>query len=155
MEIIRDITNKNIDEVLARPNIKTEDLEEVVSQVFFEVAKDGDKGIKKYTWFFDRVDLDEFEVSDEEKAAAEAFVSEELKNSIATAVNNIEKFHASQKQLDVKVQISSGITCWQKQTAIEKVGLYIPGGSAPLFSTVLMLGIPAKRMISLLNIDQH
>ena len=144
MEIIRDIQKENREEILARPNLKSEDIDEVINQIFAEIEQDGDAAIQKYTWFFDQVKLEELEVSESEIQEAEVLVSDELKKSIALASCNIEKFHASQRIEEKKVQISQGITCWQKQTAIEKVGLYVPGGSAPLFSTVLMLGIPAK-----------
>ncbi|PIZ06378.1 MAG: histidinol dehydrogenase, partial [Flavobacteriales bacterium CG_4_10_14_0_8_um_filter_32_5] len=127
-----------------RPTIKTEDLSKLVNQVFKEVKELGDVALKNYTQQFDSVDIDEFKVTEEEFQLAEKLVSNELKQAMQLAVNNIEKFHSIQKQEKQVVETTSGVFCWQESRPIEKVGLYIPGGTAPLFSTVLMLGIPAK-----------
>ena len=106
------------------------------------VAK-GDAAVKRYEEKFDKVTLSGLQVSEEEIKEARELVSEDLKQAIRTAKANIEKFHASQRFTGQKVETTSGVTCWQKAVAIEKVGLYIPGGTAPLFSTVLMLAVPA------------
>eukprot|EP01029_Cantina_marsupialis_P028162 TRINITY_DN7756_c0_g4_i1.p5 TRINITY_DN7756_c0_g4~~TRINITY_DN7756_c0_g4_i1.p5 ORF type:complete len:435 (-),score=74.54 TRINITY_DN7756_c0_g4_i1:25135-26439(-) len=129
---------------LFRPQIDIDELEEVVNQIFKEIKVDGDKALKKYTWFYDRIKVDDFEVSREEINNSEKLIAEELKDALTIAAKNIEKFHKAQTIESIEVETSSGVKCWKKSTPIEKVGLYVPGGSAPLFSTVLMLGIPAK-----------
>jgi histidinol dehydrogenase len=130
-------------QLLKRPAFDSTILEGVVQSVLFDVKQNGDSAIKKYTKEFDKVDLNDLLVSEDEFLEAEKNVSVDLKNAIQLAKSNIEKFHISQKE-DVKVvETTAGVICWRKSLAIEKVGLYIPGGSAPLFSTVLMLGIPA------------
>ena len=130
--------------ILERPVIDTDELEDVVSQVFNEIKLEGDKAIKKYTWLFDKVKTDQLEVSQQEINEAEKLVDENLKNALLIASDNIRKFHTLQEGEIEKIETSNGVKCWRKSTSIERVGLYIPGGSAPLFSTVLMLGIPAK-----------
>ncbi len=130
-------------ELLKRPSFNSAVLESVVKSVLIDVKQNGDAAIKKYTKQFDKVELESLLVSEEEFADAEKNVSIELKQAIQLAKSNIEKFHNAQKE-DVKVvETTDGVSCWRKSVAIEKVGLYIPGGSAPLFSTVLMLGVPA------------
>ena len=130
-------------QLLKRPAFDSTILEGVVQSVLFDVKQNGDSAIKKYTKEFDKVNLNDLLVSEDEFLEAEKNVSVDLKNAIQLAKSNIEKFHISQKE-DVKVvETTAGVICWRKSLAIEKVGLYIPGGSAPLFSTVLMLGIPA------------
>jgi histidinol dehydrogenase len=119
-------------------------LEETVNSVLFEVRKNGDKAIQVYTKQFDKVDIEKTEVDTSEFIQAEKNISEELKNAIQLAKANIEKFHFAQKEEKKVIETTSGVNCWRKSIAIQKVGLYIPGGSAPLFSTILMLGIPAK-----------
>ena len=131
-------------ELIQRPTIKAQDLTDIVKQVFDEVKRNGDKAVTKYTLFFDKVDLESFKVSDEEINSAIEFVSDDLKKAIQLAANNIKIFHASQVLVPNKVETTKGVICWQEARAIDKVGLYIPGGTAPLFSTVLMLAIPAK-----------
>lgn len=131
-------------ELIIRPIIKAADLSKLVKEVFKEVRELGDSAIKNYTQQFDNVDLAEFKVTEEEFQLAEKLVSTELKQAMQLAVSNIEKFHSIQKQEKQVVETTAGVFCWQESRPIEKVGLYIPGGTAPLFSTVLMLGIPAK-----------
>lgn len=131
-------------DLLSRPGIDVDELEEVVNQVFKEIKCDGDKALVKYTWFYDRIQIDRLEVSKSEIDASEQMVDEELKSALAVAANNIKRFHSIQFMESQPIETSLGVSCWRKSTAIEKVGLYVPGGSAPLFSTVLMLGIPAK-----------
>ena len=119
-------------------------IEPTVKEVFDEVKQLGDDAIKEYTAKFDGVELTDFEVSDSEISEAENHISEDLKEAIQLAKSNIEKFHDAQKMERVVVETMPGVTCWQEKRAIQKVGLYIPGGTAPLFSTILMLAIPAK-----------
>lgn len=129
---------------LKRPTQTISDIEEVVNSIFKEVKSDGDAVIKKYTAQFDKVELDSLLVSEAEIKKANKAVSDALKQAINLAKNNIEKFHAAQKTAKVKVETMPGVECWQEKRPIQKVGLYIPGGTAPLFSTILMLAIPAK-----------
>ncbi len=126
-----------------RPTKKSNDLDKVIGEVFDEVKKNGDAALRTYTARFDNVVLKDLKVSQEEIDASAALVSEDLKNAIALAKHNIEVFHRSQIMPKKVVETTPGVTCWQEMRAIEKVGLYIPGGTAPLFSTILMLGIPA------------
>lgn len=127
-----------------RPSIQTENLEAVVNKVLLAVKEEGDQAVKKYTAQFDQVNLEDFKVSEVEIEAAIALVPNNLKEAIQQAKKNIEVFHSSQRERVQVVETMEGISCWRKSVAIDKVGLYIPAGTAPLFSTVLMLGIPAK-----------
>lgn len=131
-------------EILQRPALDTANLFDTVQSIIDRVKKEGDKAVLTYESMFDKVELDTFIVSDEEIAEAEALVSVELKAAIYLAKKNIETFHAAQRFEGKKIETIAGVTCWQKAVGIEKVGLYIPGGTAPLFSTVLMLAVPAK-----------
>ncbi|MFK7750595.1 MAG: histidinol dehydrogenase [Kordia sp.] len=130
--------------ILKRPTQTVDDIEATVSQIFSEVQKNGDQAIKKYTSFFDNVVLDNFVVSQAEIDTASKNVSDKLKAAIALAKANITSFHAAQKTAPVTIETTQGVHCWQEKRAIQKVGLYIPGGTAPLFSTILMLAVPAK-----------
>lgn len=132
------------DEILKRPAKKTKELHEVVGKVLDDVRSNGDSALKKYELQFDKVALEELAVSEEEFTEAQACVSQELKDAIQIAHDNIYKFHAAQKFSPIRVETCRGIVCEQRAVPIEKVGLYIPGGTAPLFSTVLMLAVPAK-----------
>lgn len=131
-------------EILQRPVLDVSDLYETVQTVLNEIKQSGDTALQKFTKKFDGVDLEDFQVSEKELAEAENQVNPELKKAIELATANIEKFHTAQKTEIGKVETMPGVVCWQKPVAIEKVGLYIPGGTAPLFSTVLMLAIPAR-----------
>lgn len=131
-------------EILSRPTMNTATLRGTVLEVLDEIRTGGDKAVIKYEEKFDKVQLASLEVSEEEFLEAEGLVEDELKKAINTALENIRTFHSSQKFTGEKVTTTEGVTCWQKSVAIEKVGLYIPGGTAPLFSTVLMLAAPAK-----------
>jgi histidinol dehydrogenase len=131
-------------QLLTRPTQNFENLESTVKQIFSEVQTKGDEAISKYTSFFDGVTVTDFLVSEVEIKDAEKAVPQELKDAIQLAKSNIEKFHIAQKTEKVDVQTAEGVNCWQQKKAIQKVGLYIPGGTAPLFSTVLMLAIPAQ-----------
>lgn len=131
-------------QVLERPTQTVADIEDTVVSVFNEVKTDGDKAIQKYTAKFDGVSLQSTIVSVEELVEAEKLVSEELKKAIQLAKSNIEAFHKAQKTSKVSIETANGVDCWQEKRPIQKVGLYIPGGTAPLFSTILMLATPAN-----------
>ena len=131
-------------EILKRPVMNTENLFDTVRSVIDRVKEEGDRVVLDYEEKFDKVVLASLAVSEEEQQEAENLVSEDLKAAIRLAKQNIETFHAAQRFEGKKVQTQPGVTCWQKAVAIEKVGLYIPGGTAPLFSTVLMLAVPAR-----------
>jgi len=131
------------EEILKRPTQTVSDIEEIVNSIFKEVQAEGDTVIKKYTAQFDKVSLESLLVNDAEIDNASNSVSDALKQAITLAKSNIEKFHAAQKTSKVEVETMPGVECWQEKRPIQKVGLYIPGGTAPLFSTILMLAIPA------------
>lgn len=130
-------------ELAARPQIELEFLESSVRNVLNRVKKSGDDALRELTLQYDKVSIDHLQVSPQEINDAAKALSETLKKSIETAASNITKFHAAQKRDVTKVETMPGVTCWRKGVPIDKVGIYIPGGSAPLFSTVLMLGVPA------------
>ena len=131
-------------EILKRPTQTVKEIETTVNQVFEDVQKNGDTAIKKYTKKFDKVAVTSLKVTQEEISIAVEAVSSELKKAIQQAAANIEKFHRAQKTEKIYQETTPGVVCWQEKRPIEKVGLYIPGGTAPLLSTVLMLAIPAK-----------
>lgn len=141
------ITNPEIgswDIILKRPTVQIDDIESTVTEVFNEVRTKGDVALNKYTSLFDGVQLQTIPVSELEIERANQAVEEPLKKAIEVAKNNILAFHQAQKTQRVAVQTTPGVNCWQEKRPIEKVGLYIPGGTAPLFSTILMLAIPAQ-----------
>jgi len=129
--------------ILKRPAFDSSQLEESVSKILLDIKLNGDEAVKKYVLKFDGIELQELRVSDAEIEEALSLVSTDLKAAISVAKQNIERFHLSQVQKVEKIETTSGVICWRKSVGIQKVGLYIPGGSAPLFSTLLMLGIPA------------
>jgi histidinol dehydrogenase len=129
--------------ILERPTKTIDDIEATVKEIFNEVQKKGDVAVAKYTSLFDGVKIDTIEVSKAEIEQAIASVSPELKEAIELAKSNISKFHIAQKTDRVAVETIEGVNCWQEKRPIQKIGLYIPGGTAPLFSTVLMLAVPA------------
>ena len=131
-------------QILKRPTQTVKEIEATVNEVFNDVQINGDNAIKKYTKQFDKVSLSSFLVTQDEIKRAVQSVSNELKVAIQKAAGNIEKFHSAQKTEKVYQETTSGVVCWQEKRPIEKVGLYIPGGSAPLFSTILMLALPAQ-----------
>lgn len=131
-------------EIQKRPVKQAESLNSIVQSILDDIKSRGDKAVLEYEEKFDKVALDALIVTEEEKNQAESMVSENLKLAIETAKRNITIFHESQRFESKKVETTPGVTCWQKAVGIEKVGLYIPGGTAPLFSTVLMLAIPAR-----------
>jgi histidinol dehydrogenase len=131
-------------EILRRPTKTIDDVEVTVKEIFKEVQKKGDEAVAKYTSIFDGITLDSYEVTQEEVQEAIKEISSELKEAIALAKANIYKFHSAQKTERIFVETSNGVNCWQEKRPIQKIGLYIPGGTAPLFSTVLMLAVPAE-----------
>lgn len=130
--------------LLKRPTLDTENLFDTVKAIIERVKTEGDRAVLDYEAQFDKVSLSSLSVSAQEMDEAETLVSDELKAAIRLSAQNIETFHAAQRFNGAKVETQPGVTCWQKAVAIEKVGLYIPGGTAPLFSTVLMLALPAR-----------
>ncbi len=144
MKIIEFPKKEQWREILARPVFETKNLENIVSRVLDDVAGDGDSAVRRFTKEFDNVDLETFRVTEAEFAGAESRVSGELKDAIKHAKSNIRIFHSAQKESRQNIETTEGVFCWRKSVAIEKIGLYIPGGTAPLFSTVLMLAVPAQ-----------
>lgn len=131
-------------DIVERPHMDVSSLGATVSAVLQDVKTRGDEAVKEYEEKFDHARLTDLAVSQDEMDEAERLVSAELKEALILAYANIERFHAAQEFQSIKVETAPGVTCWQKSVPIEKVGLYIPGGTAPLFSTVLMLATPAK-----------
>lgn len=144
MQVIKYPSREEWTSLLTRPTFDSTSLFDTVQKVLDDVRNHGDKAVKEYTLQFDKVNVDTIEVTKEEIAEAEKMISVNLKQAIEMARRNIWKFHSEQQQDLPEIQTSPGVYCWQKAIAIEKVGLYVPGGTAPLFSTVLMLGIPAQ-----------
>ena len=144
MNIIRYPERNEWAKIVERPHLDVSELNETVASVLADVRQRGDEAVKGYELKFDHVDLPSLEVTKSEIDEAEKLVSKDLKEAIQLAHANIKTFHESQRFRSKKVETQPGVTCWQKSVPIEKVGLYIPGGTAPLFSTVLMLATPAK-----------
>jgi len=143
MQIYRYPLFKSWPEITRRPSADYSDKVETVREVMLKIREEGDAAIREYTNQFDHVDIADFKVSAGEIKAAVRKIGQELKKAISIAARNIDTFHVAQKVPHHVVETMPGVKCWQKSVPIERVGLYIPGGSAPLFSTVLMLGIPA------------
>lgn len=144
MNIIKYPSQEQIKKIIERPHLDVSQLNATVASVLADVKENGDNAVIAYEEKFDHVKLASLAVTEAEIDEAEALVSQDLKDALILAHENIAKFHESQKFESTKVQTAPGVVCWQKSVAIEKVGLYIPGGTAPLFSTVLMLATPAK-----------
>lgn len=144
MKVIRYPRRSDWDALLLRPELNVQDLRETVGKVLNDVKQRGDEAVLGYEEQFDRVCLSSLTVSKDEIAEAENLVPDDLKTAISLAAENIRTFHEAERFVTAKVETKPGVTCWQKAVPIEKVGLYIPGGTAPLFSTVLMLAIPAR-----------
>ena len=144
MEIIDNPNKKNWKEICSRLTSSYKENEEIVSKIFKDVETIGDEALTKYTLKYDNVLIKNFLVSETEMSNSVGKVDSELKKAITVAFNNIHKFHSAQKSKKIIVETSKGVECWQKKYPIESVGLYVPGGTAPLFSTLLMLAIPAK-----------
>lgn len=144
MQIVKYPSREEWNKILERPQFDTTTLHSIVNSVLQDVHRNGDKALQAYAEKFDKVVLTSLQVTKDEINASETLVSSELKAAIRRAKRNIEIFHRSQIFETKKIETAQGVACWQKAIAIEKVGLYIPGGTAPLFSTVLMLAVPAK-----------
>ncbi len=144
MKVIQYPSEERWTDILRRPAFQVEALEKQVSDVLLDIKENGDAAVQKYTLQFDKVDLPKTAVSKKDIEEAEENISAPLRTAIQQAAANIEKFHSRQQLPIERIETMPGVICWRKQIAIDKVGLYVPGGSAPLFSTVLMLGIPAK-----------
>jgi len=144
METIKYPNKETWKDILKRPTIDTTSLEATVQSVLLDIKANGQSAVKKYTLQFDKVGLENISVSNDEFSVAEKSISTELKQAIQLAKSNIETFHSAQKEEVKIIETMPGVKCWRKSIAIQKVGLYIPGGTAPLFSTILMLGVPAK-----------
>ncbi|MDH4295606.1 MAG: histidinol dehydrogenase [Cyclobacteriaceae bacterium] len=144
MKIFNNPTIETWPQLTERPQLELEFLESTVRNVLNRVRKSGDNALRELTLQFDKVHVQDLRASTTEVEAAGKLLSSSLKDAISVAAQNIEKFHAGQKRDESKMETTPGVFCWRKSVPIEKVGIYIPGGSAPLFSTVLMLGIPAR-----------
>ncbi|MEN7549845.1 histidinol dehydrogenase [Rapidithrix thailandica] len=144
MQVINYPTPEQYATIIQRPVMDFEEIEQRVRPIMEAVKTRGDEALREYSLQFDKVAIRDIRVTPEELEQAESQLTPELKEAIQVAYQNIETFHRVQKEAVQKVETMEGVTCWRKSVAIQKVGLYIPGGTAPLFSTVLMLGIPAK-----------
>lgn len=143
MKIVKYPARETWDQLLKRPAIDTRFLERTVANILADVRDNGDAALRHCARHFDKVELDEFLVTEDEFLEADALISQEIKDAITVAKANIEKFHAVSVDKPAVIETTTGVFCWKKAVAIEKVGLYVPAGTAPLFSTVLMLVIPA------------
>ena len=144
MKLIEYPNREDWTKLLKRPTKTANDIEAIVNQVFLDVENRGDEAIKAYITKFDEVELESILISNQDIEVAVKNVSRELKKALQLAKSNIERFHKAQKTEKVRLSTMDGVECWQEKRPIQKVGLYIPGGTAPLFSTVLMLAVPAK-----------
>ena len=144
MQVIKYPSRETWSTLLSRPTLDSQSLFEKVGNILSEVKLNGDKAVKKYTFQFDKVQIEQLEVSREEIEEATLQIPNDLKEAIEMCRRNIWKFHSAQQHDLPEIQTTPGVVCWQKAMPIEKVGLYVPGGTAPLFSTVLMLGVPAQ-----------
>lgn len=144
MKIIEFPNRDDWNKILSRPTFERGQLQSTVSDILSNVASKGDEALLSYSEKFDKVKLSSIEVSVEEVDKAKSEVSAELKHAIQIAFDNITVFHKAQKRQTLEIETMPGVNCWRKSVAVQKVGIYIPGGTAPLFSTVLMLGIPAN-----------
>ncbi|OQA96033.1 MAG: Histidinol dehydrogenase [Bacteroidetes bacterium ADurb.Bin217] len=144
MEIIVNPSKQEWNDLLRRPLIENKQLESTVSEILADVKQRGDEAVLEYSRKFDNPNIQSLEVSYTEIESAQHHISPDLKHAIVTAIKNIHTFHERQEEIPSVTETMYGVKCWRKSVAIERVGLYIPGGSAPLFSTILMLAIPAK-----------
>lgn len=144
MKLIKYPAKETWKDILKRPTINTTSLEATVQSILSDIKENGQAAVQKYTLQFDKVTIENVLVSNDEFLAGEKLISDELKQAIQIAKKNIETFHSSQIEVIKVIETMPGVKCWRKSVAIQKVGLYIPGGTAPLFSTILMLGVPAK-----------
>ena len=144
MRVIKYPPREEWQAIVKRPQMDVSSLNEIVANILADVRSNGDEAVKRYEERFDRVSLDQLQVTEEEMKEAESLVDGELKEALCMAHGNIHRFHEAQRFQGMRTETQPGVVCWQKSVAIERVGLYIPGGTAPLFSTVLMLSTPAK-----------
>ncbi|AZA59900.1 histidinol dehydrogenase [Chryseobacterium indoltheticum] len=144
MKINKYPSKKTWSEFVKRPIIKREEITEIIVEIFSKVKENGDQALIDFNKKFDKAEIKNIKASKEEIEISENLLSKELKKAIQQAKENITKFHASQITKIEKIETTKGVICWRENRAIEKVGIYIPGGTAPLFSTVLMLAIPAQ-----------
>ena len=144
MQVIRYPRRETWQEILARPAFETKSLERHVQNILNFVQRDGDEAVRHFTNALDKAEIEDFLVSEAEFSEAGKNISGELKQAIQTAKANIEKFHLPQAEKSEVIETTAGVFCWRKSVPIERVGLYVPAGSAPLFSTVLMLAVPAR-----------
>lgn len=144
MKVIKYPPREDWEEILRRPALDSKPLEQTVENILLDVRDNGDEALRRYATRFDKIDLDVFQVTEDEFTEADGLVPQELKDAIAIAKGNIEKFHTVEPEERNVTETTPGVFCWRKALPIDKVGLYIPAGSAPLFSTVLMLAVPAK-----------
>ena len=144
MKLFRYPSDDDLDVIVSRPEVDLSALSSVVNEILQRVKSEGDAAVRTYEERFDHVELSDIQVREEEFAEADAALSQELKAAIAQAYSNISRFHAAQRQELPRVETSPGVSCWQTAVPIEHIGLYVPGGTAPLFSTVLMLATPAR-----------
>ncbi|MDW9379372.1 histidinol dehydrogenase [Chryseobacterium sp. JV558] len=144
MNIYRFPTKDNWKDLVKRPVLEQKEISGLITEIFAEVEKNGDKALIEFNRKFDKAETQSIKVSDAEIQEAEMQIKDELKQAIQQAKENISTFHASQKQEVQKIETTQGVVCWRENRAVERVGIYIPGGTAPLFSTVLMLAVPAN-----------
>ncbi len=144
IQLTENAPRKSWEELLKRPTMDSEYLDQAIDEIFFSVKRKGDQALLDFTRIFDGVKLETLKVSNQEIEESEQLISPGLCRAIEHAAGNIRKFHAAQRGNFVKLETSPGVVCWQKAVPLQRVGLYIPGGSAPLFSSVLMLAIPAQ-----------
>jgi histidinol dehydrogenase len=134
---------EDLNEILKRPTLDYSKIEKIVLPILEKVKRGGDKSLKKFALEYDHVELNDLWVTEAELSNAASQVSPELKEAIQQAKENIWKFHLAQKHVSIEMEVMPGVKCYRKAVPVQRVGLYVPGGTAPLFSTVLMLGIPA------------
>lgn len=144
MEIYRYPTKDTWKDLVKRPVLEQKEISGLIAEIFTEVEKKGDQALKEFNKKFDKAATENIKVSDIEIQEADNHINDDLKEAIQQAKENISTFHASQKQEIKKIETTKGVLCWRENRAVERVGIYIPGGTAPLFSTVLMLAIPAN-----------
>lgn len=144
MKIILNPATETWNGLCKRPSLNNSDLSDQVREILIRVRTEGDKALLQYNRQYDGAETDDLKVPDDEISRSEKFIPDDLKKAIAVAVSNIEKFHCSQLIVENPVEIQNGVTCWRKSVPVGRAGLYVPGGTAPLFSTVLMLAVPAR-----------
>lgn len=144
MQVVKYPKQKDLEKLLKRPSADFSVIEKSVQEILNDVKKNGDASLRKYALKFDKATVKDLRVSEKEIKEAVGLVDKKLKNAIEVAYYNIKKFHKAQELKPKKIETTKGVVCWRESRAIQNVGLYIPGGSAPLFSTVLMLAAPAK-----------